>query len=77
MLLGIYFYHVRPPVCRAFVLDCHRTEQLLLPQSAEYFEEGGVEKGWSGKASRKHTYIILTPLNLGFTGVYIIFLISA
>ena len=33
-------------------------------------------------ASRKHTYIILTPLNfyivkLGFTGVYIIFLISA
>ena len=32
---------------------------------------------------RKHTYIILTPLNLfytvkqGFTGVYIIFLISA
>ena len=35
-------------------------------------------------ASRKHTYIILNPLNpnlflvkLGFTGVYIIFLISA
>ena len=35
-------------------------------------------------ASRKHAYIILTPLNphfyivkLGFTGVYIIFLISA
>ena len=34
--------------------------------------------------SRKHTYIILTPINphfyivkLGFTGVYIIFLISA
>ena len=34
--------------------------------------------------SRKHTYIILTPLNptfilvkLGFTGVYIIFVISA
>ena len=35
-------------------------------------------------ASRKHAYIILTPLNphfytvkLGFTGVYIVFLISA
>ena len=35
-------------------------------------------------ASRKHAYIILTPLNpyfyvakLGFTGVYIIYLISA
>ena len=26
--------------------------------------------------SRKHAYIILTPFNLGFTGVYIIFLIS-
>ena len=37
-----------------------------------------------GSTSRKHTYIILTPLKphfyivkLGFTGVYIIFLISA
>ena len=37
-----------------------------------------------GTPSRKHAYIILTPLNptiyivkLGFTGVYIIFLISA
>ena len=36
------------------------------------------------KSSRKHTYIILTPLNpqfyyikVGFTGVYIIFVISA
>ena len=28
-------------------------------------------------ASRKHTYIILTHLNLAFTGVYNIFLISA
>ena len=42
--------------------------------------------GASLKASRKHAYIMLTPLNptfihcivkLGFTGVYIIFLISA
>ena len=38
----------------------------------------------SASSSRKHTYIILTPLKphfyivkLGFTGVYIIFLISA
>ena len=39
----------------------------------------------SDGTSRKHSYIILTPLNptfiyivkLGFTGVYIIFLISA
>ena len=36
------------------------------------------------RTSRKHAYIILTPLNpifyivnLGFTGVYIVFLISA
>ena len=39
-------------------------------------------KIWSFVSSRKHAYIILTPLNpyivkLGFTGVYIIFLISA
>ena len=57
-----------------------------LSLGAQHSESRARNQNWSTwcQSSRKHAYIILTPLNpifyivkLGFTGVYIIFLISA
>ena len=66
-----------------FVYDKLKEEQIGLPDSYNKlgFCEGNAHFQFS--TSRKRTYIILTPLNhfymvkLGFTWVYIIFLISA
>ena len=66
-----------------FVYDKLKEEQIGLPDSYNElgFCEGNAHFQFS--TSLKRTYIILTPLNhfymvkLGFTGVYIIFLISA
>ena len=81
---GINVNQTKEQIVRYELHNLSRVKRKSAFEHAQKFTDSDHPARPQSITSRKHTYIILTPLNptsiyskMGFTGIYIIFLISA